>query len=75
MFDYILSLFRPSLTKVLGQFDKAIVNLEKVEAHEASRQAKAIATIAAAEVRKTQAIATAARAANVKANLRNLIGE
>lgn len=75
MIEKLLSLFRPNLTKVLGQFNKAIANLEKIEADEAQRQAKAVATIAAAQARAEQAQQTAEQAAAVKANLRNLIGQ
>lgn len=74
MIERIIDFFRPNLTKVLGQFNKTIADLESIEKHQKSIAAKARATVAAAERRAAQADEASTKALAIAGNIKGLIG-
>lgn len=73
MIERIKDFFRPNLTKVLGQFNKTIADLEQIEAHQNHVAEQARATVAAAERRAAQADEAGRRAIAIRGNISKLI--
>lgn len=82
--DQILAFFAPSLTKALGQFDKAVLKLEAVAEHERQKAQKARQAVEAIQARANAQVAvhaasaqasdaTVAQAERVATNIRNLV--
>lgn len=70
----IKAFFAPNLGKVLGKFDKVIIQLDKVLTHEAEREALGNQLVASGNNMIADAKANQKRATQVKTNLSNLLG-
>ena len=74
MLELLIAFFRPNLDRVLGKFDKTIADLEKVALHQTDVAAKKAKAAESALAAQALAISNAARAVEVKANIKGLLG-